>query len=67
MINLLEEDNVRRILNTAKRKFDKIDSIILFTGDYDYNVSLSTLSRNQWDSLVENFIYIPGLVTKETR
>ena len=65
VINLLEEDNVRRIFNTAKRKFNKIDSIILFTGDYDYNVSLSTLSRNQWDSLVENFIYIPGLVTKE--
>jgi NAD(P)-dependent dehydrogenase (short-subunit alcohol dehydrogenase family) len=64
-INFLEEDNVSSILNTAKSKFNKIDSIILFTGDYDYNASLLTLSRNQWDALVENFVYIPGLVTKE--
>lgn len=64
-INFLVEENVRSILNTAKKKFNKIDSIVLFTGDYDYNASLLTLSRNQWDALVENFIYIPGLVTKE--
>jgi NAD(P)-dependent dehydrogenase (short-subunit alcohol dehydrogenase family) len=64
-INMLDEESVRGILNAAKRKFDKIDSVIHFTGDYDYNVPLSSLSRKDWDTLVDNFIYIPGLITKE--
>jgi NAD(P)-dependent dehydrogenase (short-subunit alcohol dehydrogenase family) len=64
-INMLDEESVGRILNAARTKFDKIDSVIHFTGDYDYNVSLSSLSRKQWDTLVDNFIYIPGLITKE--
>ena len=64
-INMLDEESVGRILNAAKKKFDKIDSVIHFTGDYDYNVPLSSLSRKEWDTLVDNFIYIPGLITKE--
>jgi NAD(P)-dependent dehydrogenase (short-subunit alcohol dehydrogenase family) len=64
-IDLLDEGSVRRIFNTAKTKFGQIDAVIHFTGDHDYNVSFNSLSRKQWDSLVENFIYIPGLVTKE--
>jgi NAD(P)-dependent dehydrogenase (short-subunit alcohol dehydrogenase family) len=64
-IDLLDEGNVRRIFSTAKTKFGQIDAVIHFTGDHDYNVALSSLSRKQWDSLVEKFIYVPGLVTKE--
>ena len=64
-INMLDEESVRRIFNTARTKFGKIDSVIHFTGDYDYNAAFSTLSRKQWDSLVDNFIYIPGLITRE--
>lgn len=64
-INMIDEESVRRIFNTARTKFGKIDSVIHFTGDYDYNASFSVLARKQWDSLVDNFIYIPGLVTKE--
>jgi NAD(P)-dependent dehydrogenase (short-subunit alcohol dehydrogenase family) len=64
-INMLDEESVRRIFNTARTKFGRIDSVIHFTGDYDYNAAFSTLSRKQWDSLVDNFIYIPGLITRE--
>lgn len=64
-INMIDEESVRRIFNTARTRFGKIDSVIHFTGDYDYNVAFSTLSRKQWDTLVDNFIYIPGLITKE--
>ena len=64
-INMLDEESVGRILNTARTKFKNIDSVIHFTGDYDYNISLSSLSRKQWDSLVDNFVYIPGLITRE--
>jgi NAD(P)-dependent dehydrogenase (short-subunit alcohol dehydrogenase family) len=64
-INMLDEGSVSRILNVARTKFSNIDAVIHFTGDYDYNIALSSLSRKQWNSLVENFIYIPGLLTKE--
>jgi NAD(P)-dependent dehydrogenase (short-subunit alcohol dehydrogenase family) len=64
-INMLDEESVGRILNTARTKFNKIDSVIHLTGDYDYNISLSSLSRKQWDSFVDNFVYIPGLITRE--
>jgi NAD(P)-dependent dehydrogenase (short-subunit alcohol dehydrogenase family) len=64
-INMLDEESIRRIFNTARTKFGRIDSVIHFTGDYDYNAAFSSLSRKQWDSLVNNFIYIPGLITRE--
>jgi NAD(P)-dependent dehydrogenase (short-subunit alcohol dehydrogenase family) len=64
-INMLDEESVRRIFNTARTKFGRIDSVIHFTGDYDYNAAFSTLSRKQWDALVDNFIFIPGLITRE--
>ena len=52
-------------LMLPKRRSSKIDSIIHFTGEFDYNLPLSSLSRKQWDALVDNFIYIPGLIVKE--
>jgi NAD(P)-dependent dehydrogenase (short-subunit alcohol dehydrogenase family) len=64
-IDMLDEQSVNRIFNAAKKRSSKIDSIIHFTGDYDYNVPLPSLSRKQWDALVDNFIYIPGLITRE--
>lgn len=64
-IDMLDEKSVHRIFNAANNRSGRIDSIIHFTGEYDYNVPLSSLSRRQWDALVDNFIYIPGLITKE--
>jgi NAD(P)-dependent dehydrogenase (short-subunit alcohol dehydrogenase family) len=64
-VDMLDEKSVHRIFSAAKNRSGRIDSIIHFTGEYDYNVPLSSLSRRQWDILVENFIYIPGLITKE--
>lgn len=64
-IDMLDEESVHRIFNAAKKRSSRIDSIIHFTGDYDYNIPLSSLSRKQWDALVDNFIYIPGLIIKE--
>jgi NAD(P)-dependent dehydrogenase (short-subunit alcohol dehydrogenase family) len=64
-MDMLDEKSVRRLFDAAKRRSGKIDSIIHFTGEYDYNLPLSSLSRKQWDALVDNFIYIPGLIVKE--
>lgn len=64
-IDFLDEGAVRHIFNTAKTHFGSIDSVIHFTGDHDYNLAFNTLSRKQWDVLVDNYLYIPGLVVKE--
>ncbi|HEX5187077.1 MAG TPA: SDR family oxidoreductase, partial [Nitrososphaeraceae archaeon] len=64
-LDLLDEEKVKRIFNTAKTKFGNIDVIIHVTGDYDYNRNLSSLSRQEWDELVNNFIHIPALITRE--
>jgi methylmalonyl-CoA mutase cobalamin-binding subunit len=64
-IDMLDEQSVNRIFSTAKKRSSRIDSVIHLTGDYDYNTPLSSLSRKQWDALVDKFIYIPGLITKE--
>ena len=64
-LDLADEEMVKRIFNTAKTKFGSIDSVIHITGEYDYNRSLSSLSREEWDILVENFIHIPALITRE--
>ena len=64
-LDLADEEKVKRIFNTAKTKFGSIDSVIHITGEYYYNRSLSALSREEWDILVENFIHIPALITRE--
>jgi NAD(P)-dependent dehydrogenase (short-subunit alcohol dehydrogenase family) len=63
-INMLDEESVRRIFNTARTKFGGIDAVVHFTGDYDYNAAFSTLPRKQWDAMIDNFIYMPGLITR---
>jgi NAD(P)-dependent dehydrogenase (short-subunit alcohol dehydrogenase family) len=64
-IDLLDENKVQMIFKTVKSKFGSLDALIHLTGDYDYNFPLSSLSRDRWDSLVDNFIHIPGLIVKE--
>ena len=64
-LDLSDEEKVKRIFNTAKTKFGSIDSVIHVTGEYDYNRSLLSMSRDEWNMLVENFIHIPALITRE--
>jgi NAD(P)-dependent dehydrogenase (short-subunit alcohol dehydrogenase family) len=65
-IDFLNEDAVRKIFNTAKTHFGPIDSVIHFTGDYDYNSTFSDMQRLQWDALIDNFLYVPGMIVKES-
>jgi len=64
-IDLSDEEKVKRIFNTAKTKYDNIDAVIHITGDYDYNRDFTSLSRDEWEDLVNTFMHIPGLVTRE--
>jgi NAD(P)-dependent dehydrogenase (short-subunit alcohol dehydrogenase family) len=64
-VDLSNEKTVRMIFNTVRTKFGSLDALIHLTGDYDYNLPFSSLSRVGWDSLVDNFIHIPALIVKE--
>jgi NAD(P)-dependent dehydrogenase (short-subunit alcohol dehydrogenase family) len=64
-IDLSNEESVRKIFNVIVKKFGKIDAVVHFTGSYDYNLPLSSLTRQQWELLVDNFINTPSLITRE--
>ncbi|MEW5840202.1 SDR family NAD(P)-dependent oxidoreductase [Nitrososphaera sp.] len=64
-IDFMSEDAVRRIFNTARTHFGQVDAVVHFTGDYDYNAAFSAMPRKQWDALVENYVYMPGMIVKE--
>ena len=65
LLNFSDEEIVKKTLNSVRKPFGKIDALVHFTGDYDYNSPLLSLSRVKWDSLVDNFINIPHLITRE--
>ncbi len=65
-IDFENEDALKRIFNTIETRFGKINSTIHFTGNYDYNRDITTISRFEWDKLVNNFINIPHLITRES-
>ncbi len=65
-IDFKDEEALKRIFNTIKIRFGKIDSTIHFTGNFDCNKDITTLSRTEWDMLVNNFVNIPHLITRES-
>ncbi|MDQ4074491.1 MAG: SDR family NAD(P)-dependent oxidoreductase [Thermoproteota archaeon] len=65
-IDLSSEETIRKIFNTIETHFGKIDTTIHFTGSYNYGKSLISFSRKEWDILVDNFINIPHLITRES-
>ncbi|MFL6397773.1 MAG: SDR family NAD(P)-dependent oxidoreductase [Nitrososphaeraceae archaeon] len=65
LIDLSSEESIRKIFNVIITKFGDIDAVVHFTGSYDYNLTLSSLTRQQWDLLVDNFVNTPSLITRE--
>ena len=65
-VNLSSEDDVKKIFKLVRNKFSAIDGVILLTGEYDYGVALKSLERKQWDQLVENYLFVPALITRES-
>jgi NAD(P)-dependent dehydrogenase (short-subunit alcohol dehydrogenase family) len=65
-VNLTSEDAVKRIFRAVREKFTGIDGVVLLTGEHDYNASLKSLDRKQWDQLVENYLFVPALITRES-
>jgi len=65
VIDLVDENTVRKIFDTVLKKFGRLDGLIHIIGDYDYEKDITKLSRVEWDSLVDRYINIPALVAKE--
>jgi len=65
-VNLSSEDDVKKIFKLVRNKFSAIDGVILLTGEFDYAVALKSLERKQWDQLVENYLFVPALITRES-
>ncbi|MEM4274583.1 MAG: SDR family NAD(P)-dependent oxidoreductase [Candidatus Nitrosocaldaceae archaeon] len=65
IIDLSDESSVKRIFSIAAKNFGVPDLVIHITGNYDYNRELSSLSRDEWDGLVNRYINTPALISKE--
>jgi NAD(P)-dependent dehydrogenase (short-subunit alcohol dehydrogenase family) len=63
---LSDEEHMRIQLQEVRKKFGAIDTVIYLTGNYDYNRSILSFSRKEWESLVDKLINVPALVTKES-
>jgi NAD(P)-dependent dehydrogenase (short-subunit alcohol dehydrogenase family) len=65
-VNLSSEGDVKKIFKLVRNKFSAIDGVILLTGEFDYGVALKSLERKQWDQLVEDYLFVPALITRES-
>ncbi|MDW0143856.1 MAG: SDR family oxidoreductase [Nitrososphaeraceae archaeon] len=65
-VNLSNEDAVKGIFRVISEKFSAIDSVVLLTGEHDYDVALRSLDRKQWDHLVEDYLFVPAMITRES-
>jgi hypothetical protein len=54
------------MFDVISEKFSAVDGVILLTGEHDYNVALKSLDRKQWDQLVEDYLLVPALITRES-
>lgn len=63
-VDLSDETDLRNSLKSIRNSFAPISGMIHFTGRPDYSKSLLELSKQDWESLINRFVYIPALVTK---
>jgi NAD(P)-dependent dehydrogenase (short-subunit alcohol dehydrogenase family) len=65
-VNLSSEDSLKRMFDVISEKFSSVDGVVLLTGEHDYNMALKSLDRKQWDQLVEDYLLVPALITRES-
>ena len=66
MFDLNDEKQIGTKFQEVIEKFGTIDAVVYMTGNYDYKRSILSLDRKEWDYLVDQFINIPALITKES-
>lgn len=66
VMDLTNQESVKRMLNTATQKVGPIGTIIYITGKVPQTSKLVDLSRSQWDGLVDKFINTPAIFLQES-
>jgi NAD(P)-dependent dehydrogenase (short-subunit alcohol dehydrogenase family) len=64
-IDLTNQQEVRRMLNTASQKMGAISMVIHITGKVPHIPKITEVSRLQWDSFVDKFINTPAIVEQQ--
>ena len=54
------------MFDVISEKFSAVDGVVLLTGEHDYNLELKSFDRKQWDRLVEDYLLVPALITRES-
>lgn len=65
VMDINNQENMKRMLNTATEKIGPINVVIYVTGRLPQVTKITELSRQQWDGLVDKFINTPALVLQE--
>lgn len=65
VIDLTNQQEVRKMLDTASQKIGAISMFIHITGKVPPISKITEASRSQWDSLVDKFINTPATVGQE--
>ncbi|TLX83665.1 MAG: SDR family NAD(P)-dependent oxidoreductase [Thaumarchaeota archaeon] len=66
IIDLSNQDEVRKLFKIASEKIGKITIVIHVTGKIPSFAKLTALSRSEWDALVDKFINAPAIVEQES-
>ena len=66
VMDLTNQESVKRMLNTATQKVGPISSVIYITGKVSQATKFVDLSRKEWDAMVDKFINTPAIFMQET-
>jgi len=65
VIDLSNQDEVKKLFKTVSEKIGAISMVIYVTGKIPAFSKITEVSRSQWDALVDKFINIPAIVAQE--
>ncbi len=66
VMDLTNQESVKRMLNTATQKVGPISSVIYITGKVSQASKFVDLSRKDWDAMVDKFINTPAIFMQES-
>lgn len=65
VMDITNQESMKRMLNTATQKIGKINAVIYVTGKVPHFSRLIDASRQEWDAMVDKFINTPASVLQE--
>ena len=66
VMDLSNQESVKRMLNTATQKIGPISTVVYITGKVPQVGKFVDLSRKDWDGLVDKFINTPAIFLQES-